>query len=56
MDKKESIERIPERIKNKYKLEKIILFDSFAWRDPSNNSDIDLLIIKKTKRGFRQTL
>ena len=35
----------------KYKPEKIILFGSHAWGEPRKDSDIDLLIIKKTKES-----
>jgi predicted nucleotidyltransferase len=37
-----------EAIKAKYAPEKIILYGSFAYGVPDANSDIDLLIIKKT--------
>ncbi|MEK7562351.1 MAG: nucleotidyltransferase domain-containing protein, partial [Patescibacteria group bacterium] len=33
-----------------YKPEKIILFGSFAWGEPNENSDIDLLIVKKSNK------
>ena len=35
----------------KYKPEKIILFGSYAWGKPKKDSDIDILIIKKTKKN-----
>ncbi|MDI6591465.1 MAG: nucleotidyltransferase domain-containing protein [Patescibacteria group bacterium] len=35
-----------------YHPEKIILFGSYAWGKPSKNSDIDILIIKKTKKDY----
>jgi predicted nucleotidyltransferase len=34
----------------KYNPEKIVLFGSYAWGKPKRNSDIDLLIIKNTKK------
>jgi predicted nucleotidyltransferase len=37
-----------EAIKVKYAPERIILYGSFAYGVPDANSDIDLLIIKKT--------
>ena len=37
-----------EDIKNKYNPERIILYGSFAYGAPDENSDIDLLIIKET--------
>ena len=39
---------IVEKIKSEYKPEKIILFGSFAYGVPTDESDIDLLIIKET--------
>lgn len=36
----------------KYKPEKIILFGSHAWGKPTKDSDIDLLIVKKTKENI----
>ena len=39
---------IVEIIKTKYNPERIILYGSFAYGKPDENSDIDLLIIKKT--------
>lgn len=42
------LSEIVEAIKVKYAPEKIILYGSFAYGVPDENSDIDLLIIKKT--------
>ncbi|PIW32848.1 MAG: nucleotidyltransferase domain-containing protein [bacterium (Candidatus Ratteibacteria) CG_4_10_14_3_um_filter_41_18] len=39
---------IAEKIKNDYQPDKIILYGSFAYGNPDGDSDIDLLIIKKT--------
>lgn len=35
-----------------YNPEKIILFGSYAWGKPNEDSDYDLLIIKDTKENF----
>jgi predicted nucleotidyltransferase len=35
----------------KYNPEKIILFGSWAWGKPKKNSDVDLLIVKNTKKN-----
>ena len=43
------IKSIAKKLKEKYKAEKIILFGSYAEGNPRKDSDIDLLIIKKTK-------
>lgn len=42
------IKSITEKIRDKYNPEKIILFGSYAYGKPRKDSDIDLLIIKKT--------
>ena len=39
---------IAEKIKNDYQPDKSILYGSFAYGNPDGDSDIDLLIIKKT--------
>jgi len=48
----EEIGLLTEQIKNKYHPDKIILFGSLVRGKPNKNSDIDMLIIKKTKRRF----
>ena len=45
------IERIVHRLK-KYKPEKVILFGSHARGSPDPYSDIDVVIIKKTRKFF----
>ncbi len=45
------VAEIIEQIKP-YKPEKIILFGSYAWGKPYRDSDVDLLIIKKTDEPF----
>lgn len=40
---------LTERLIEKYHPEKIILYGSYAYGIPDKESDIDLLIIKKTK-------
>lgn len=42
------IAEVAEKIAEVYKPEKIILFGSYAWGEPHKDSDVDLLIIKKT--------
>lgn len=46
--RKEILE-IVEKIKKGYAPEKIILFGSYAYGKPTSDSDVDLLIIKKTR-------
>lgn len=42
------ISKIVEKIKKEYQPEKIILFGSYAYGKPTEDSDIDLLIIKES--------
>jgi len=44
------IENITKQIVKKYKPEKIILYGSFAYGKPNEDSDVDLLIIKSTQK------
>jgi predicted nucleotidyltransferase len=46
----ESLEKIKERITGKFKVEKIVLFGSYAYGKPRKDSDIDLFIIMETKK------
>ena len=45
---KKVIRQIVEKLKNEYKPKKILLFGSYAYGEPEEDSDIDLLIIKDT--------
>jgi len=54
MDAKEIILRVTEKIKINYNPQEIILFGSYAYGNPDNDSDLDLLIIKETDDKFRQ--
>ena len=47
---KEIIPSIIDKIIEDYSPEKIILFGSYAYGEPSEDSDIDLLIIKNTDK------
>lgn len=46
------IQLVTRRIVQGYQPEKVILFGSYAWGKPSKDSDVDLLIIKKTKKKW----
>ena len=41
---------IVKKIKKQYQPDKIILFGSYAYGEPTENSDIDLLIIKESNK------
>lgn len=47
---KKIIFEIAEKIKKEYHPEKIVLFGSYAYGVPDENSDIDLFIIKETDK------
>ena len=47
-----NLKKVVASLKEKYHPEKIILFGSMASGDITETSDIDLLIIKETTKGF----
>ena len=54
---KSTIETVAEVIVTRYgPVEKIILFGSYARGDMDEYSDIDLIVIKKTNKGFVERL
>lgn len=48
MKNQKEIKKITDQIVKKYRPEKIILFGSYAWGKPAEDSDVDLLIVKKS--------
>ena len=46
------LNKIVRRVVDAYQPEKIILFGSYAYGEPNADSDLDLLIIKKTSERF----
>ena len=44
------IKKITKKIVQEYNPEKIILFGSYAWGNPDDDSDLDLFIIKKSNK------
>jgi predicted nucleotidyltransferase len=48
-----SISKIKDKIVREIKPEKIILFGSYAWGEPTEDSDVDLFIIQKSKEPRR---
>lgn len=48
-DKKDTINKIARRIVDTVNPQKIILFGSYAYGSPDKNSDIDILVIMKSK-------
>lgn len=49
---KAELNKIVRRVVDGYQPEKIILFGSYAYGKPDSDSDLDLLIIKKTSDRF----
>jgi predicted nucleotidyltransferase len=48
----QEIEQIVRRIAEGYRPLKVILFGSYAYGEPTEDSDIDLLIVKETSERF----
>ena len=48
--KNKELQKITRKIVEKYKPEKIILFGSYAWGKPTEDSDIDLFIVKNSRK------
>ena len=46
----QKIKEISDKIIHEYKPEKIILFGSWAWGEPHEDSDIDLLVILESNK------
>ena len=44
----QKISEVAEKIAKEYQPEKIILFGSYAWGKPTEDSDIDFFILKET--------
>lgn len=49
---KKIIQQLVDRIQEGYSPEKIILFGSYAYGEPRSFSDVDLAVIKDTKKSF----
>ncbi|MBI2457612.1 MAG: nucleotidyltransferase domain-containing protein [candidate division NC10 bacterium] len=52
MNSEREIEAIVKRIGEGYQPLKVILFGSHAWGQPTEDGDIDLLIVKETSDRF----
>ena len=51
-----AVQEIVRRVVAEYGPQKIILFGSYAYGEPNEDSDIDLLIIKETPERFLQRM
>ena len=47
----EKIREVADKIVKEYQPEKIILFGSYAWGEPDENSDVDLFVVKESDKG-----
>lgn len=53
----DKISELARKIADKFKPEKIILFGSYAYGYPTDDSDVDLLVLLSFQgKGFRKTL
>jgi len=48
MDHEDAVQKVVERIRDGYSPERIILFGSHVWGEPSPDSDLDVLVVKET--------
>ena len=53
-DTKEKIESVVQKMVREFDPEKVILFGSWAWGNPTPDSDVDLFIVKDTDRPTRE--
>ena len=51
-----AIRRFARRIAERFRPDKIILFGSYAYGNPHNESDVDLLVIMPTKNAIDQSI
>lgn len=54
MRREEIITKIAKKIETQYQPQKIILFGSYAWGNPLDDSDLDLLVVKETDERPRK--
>lgn len=50
MNVEEAIQRVVETIRDEYEPERIVLFGSRVWGKPDADSDLDVLVIKKSNK------
>ena len=51
-----AIRRFARRIAERFQPDKIILFGSYAYGKPHEESDVDLLVIMRTKNAIDQSI
>ena len=50
----EVLTQVVDRLKIRYQPERIVLFGSWAYGTPSMDSDVDVLIVKRTDQPFHR--
>ena len=45
----DKIRQVTKKIVKQFQPEKIILFGSYAWGEPNQDSDVDLFVVKETE-------
>ena len=50
IERDKQIQQIVDKIVREYQPEKIILFGSYAWGTPHEDSDVDLLVVKESDK------
>ena len=48
---KKMIDGLLDKLIKEYRPERVILFGSYAWGKPKKESDLDLLIVKRSKKN-----
>jgi len=48
----ERLRKISERLKKEYQAEKVILYDSYATDEATEDSDVDIFIVAPTNESF----
>lgn len=51
MKQEEKIKNLVDKIVEEYQPEKVILFGSYAWGEPTEDSDADLFIVKNSGKN-----
>ncbi len=51
-----AIRRFARRIAERFQPDKIILFGSYAYGEPHNESDVDLLVIMRCRNAIDQSI
>jgi predicted nucleotidyltransferase len=51
-----AIRRFARRLAERFRPDKIVLFDSYAYGKPREESDVDLLVIMRTKNAIDQSI